>query len=240
MTRRWHWRFRTAPQPLFYGLLARLSDRQAGIKDGRAGLPAVTVGTADALDVGQGVTPYLEMHTRRYRDRAERARRHAVEDTVELRQSQQVLLADIAAGDARVADIRKMLDGVPATPDEAALTRRNALEQAAHDALVRDRRQREHEAARARLVTDEQHAVERVRALRVEEARVAQLIASREQILDCRVRQLHQHTLRRCATYMRLLVRKHPDGPAVIPLLDLGFPTLPEWLAAPQAQAVRT
>jgi hypothetical protein len=56
------------------------------------------------------------------------------------------------------------------------------------------------------------------------------VIITREQILATRVRQLHEHTLRRCATYRHHLVHKHPDGNALIPLLDLALPTLPDWL----------
>jgi hypothetical protein len=129
---------------------------------------------------------------------------------------------------------------MPATPDKAVLTRRNAVEQHADEALVRDRRQREHNAERGKLLAEERRAVEAVDALRVQERRLAELIAIREQILDIRVRQLHQHTLRRCGTYKRHLVHKHPDGAAVIPLLDLGLPTLPEWLGDAGVNADQT
>ena len=56
------------------------------------------------------------------------------------------------------------------------------------------------------------------------------MIITREQILATRVRQLHEHTLRRCGTYKHHLVRKHPDGNALIEFLDLALPTLPGWL----------
>lgn len=114
--------------------------------------------------------------------------------------------------------------------DEAALTLRNAVEQHISETLVRARRQREHDAKRAKVAAELQQAVEKVRALRVEQARLLEMITTREQILAARVRQLHEHTLRRCATYRHHLGRKHPDGNALIPYLNLALPSLPDWL----------
>jgi hypothetical protein len=225
-------RIRMAPRPHLYSFPARLADRRAGVRDGRSGIPVVALAASRSPEGPGGVTPYIEGLNRQYRDRVEKARRHLVADTSGLRQREQALAAQIAVADEHVVGVRKALDGTPVTPDEAVLSRRNAVEQEAHEALVRDRRLREHSAARARLLAAEQAAVSSVAALRIEAALIKQLISSHEQILDCRVRQLHQHVLRRAATYKRFLVHKHPDGPAVIPQLDLGFPALPEWLIA--------
>lgn len=93
-------------------------------------------------------------------------------------------------------------------------------------------RQREHDARRAKVLAEEQQAVDKVRALRVEKARLAEMIATR-------VRQLHEHMLRRWATYQRHLVRKHPVGAALIQFLHPALPTLPDWTQRLLAASVR-
>jgi hypothetical protein len=172
----------------------------------------------------------MDIRGRSFLDRAESERQRTMEELAEPRQRLEVVSRELAAGDEQLAETRKRLDSFPGMPDRAGLTRRNAVEQHAHEALIRDRRQREHEAVRSRLQAEERQAAESVRRLRAEEARLAKLIQGRQQILDSRVRQLHQHTLRRCRTYQRYLIHKHPAGAAVIPLLNLGQPSLPDWL----------
>jgi len=81
------------------------------------------------------------------------------------------------------------------------LTRRNAVEQHADEALVRARRQREARRTTRKVQAELDQALTKLRALRVEEARLTGMIAAREQIFAARVRQLHEHTLRRCGTY---------------------------------------
>jgi hypothetical protein len=211
-------------------LFARLSDRWAGRKDGKFGMPVVPEPLPAAPDPSLGVTPYLEIRNRHYLDRAARERRRMEIDVAPARQRLGELRRQIASADAKVTEIQKRLEGIPEVPDENVLSSRNVVEQHAHAALVRARRQREHSAERGKVVLEERRALDAARALRIEEGRLEESIIIRWRILDCRVRQLHQHTLRRCATYKRLLVQKHPDGPAVIPLLDLFMPALPEWI----------
>ncbi len=139
------------------------------------------------------------------------------------------LRQEIVIADERVAVIRNHLDGIPLVPAEAVLSRRNGVEQHAAEALVRARRRREHHAMRAKVLAEEQQAAAEVRTLRIEEARLTEMIADREQILASRVRQLHEHTLRRCGTYLHHLVRKHPDGSALIRFLNLALPPLPRY-----------
>lgn len=212
-----------------YGVFARAADCLAGAADGRAGQP-VALSDPDTAPPQGGVTPYLEVLNRHFGDRAERERLQADIDVAPLSQERERIRALAAAADERVAESRKRLDAFGETPDAAALNKRNVLEQGADELLVRTRRQREHAAGRARLLAQEQHALDEARRLRAEEGHLAEAIAVRERIASTRVRRLHEHTLRRCATYLRRLVHKHPDGPAVIPVLELARPSLPDWV----------
>jgi hypothetical protein len=205
-------------------------DCRAGRRDGDAAIPDLPDEPAEAADPRAVTTPFIEVRGRHFRDRSEREHRHTLNDLEPVRRQLAAVRQDIACGQEKVSELRKRLDAIPEKLDEAALTRRNAVEQHIPEELVRARRQREHDARRGKVAAELEQAVARVRGLRVEEARLARMIITREQILATRVRQLHEHTLRRCATYKHHLVRKHPDGSALIPFLDLALPTLPDWL----------
>jgi len=217
-------------KPVRYGPIARISDRRAGTTDGRSGHPTVPADLDVAPALRGGATPYQEALNRTFLDRAERERLQADIDIAPISEQRERVRAQIAAADEEVAECRKRLDAVPETPDDAVLNKRNALERDADEILVRTRRHREYAAHRARLLAGEQQAVDKARRLRIEEARLTEAIAARERIASVRVRRLHQHTRRRCATYQRHLVHHHPDGPAVIPVLDLALPSLPAWV----------
>jgi ABC transport system ATP-binding/permease protein len=216
-------------KPIFYGPIARAADRMAGTADGRAGHPAVP-SDPDAAPHNGGATPYQEVLNRAYLDRAERERLQADIDEAPISEQLEGVRAQIMVADEKVAEICKRLDAFPETPDDTVLNERNVLEQAAGELLVRTRRQREYTAARSRLLADEQQALDKAGRMRIEEGRLAEAIAARERIASARVRRLHEHTRRRCATYLRRLVHKHPDGPAVIPVLELALPSLPAWV----------
>jgi hypothetical protein len=220
-------------KPIFYGPFARLVDRQSGIKDGRAGILAMPLDAGAGTGPASAVSPFLEIRRCEFLDRSERERRCMERDLADVYQRWEALRREIAGADEAIAEIRKRLDDTPERPDEAALTRRNVVERDADEALVRARRVREHAAVRDLVVAAEREAIEAMRAMRIEEARLAESISSRERILDSRVRQLHEHTRRRCGTYKQHLVRAHPDGAAVIPYLDLALPQLPGWLRHP-------
>ena len=173
---------------------------------------------------------FIEVRRRHFLDRSEREHRHALTDLEPIRRQLAEVRQDISGCEEKVAELRERLKAIPETPDEAALTRRNAVEQHIPGELVRARRQREHDARRAKVQAELEQALTKLRGLRVEEARLTRMIITREQILATRVRQLHEHTLRRCGTYKHHLVRKHPDGNALIEFLDLALPTLPDWL----------
>ena len=223
-------------KPIRYGAAARLADLWAGRGDGKAAIPAITAvptiqsDSAEILDPHVGMTPYLEIRSRHFLDSAERERRRMLTDLDPVYRRRAALRQEVESGDEKVADIRKRLDTIPEMPHDVVLDSRNAVEMHADEALIRARRLREHNAARAMVLAEEQQAVETVRVLRVEEARLTETIMARERILESRVRQLHEHTLRRCGTYLHHLVRKHRDGAGLIPFLDLALPTLPDWL----------
>jgi hypothetical protein len=231
MTRKPSTTWDTKPhKPVFYGPLARLADRFAGSGDGNAAIPDVPAGPAETADPQAVTTPYLEIRRRHFLDRSEREHRHTLADLEPVRRQLAALREEITGGEEKAAELRERLDAVPEKLDEAALTRRNAVEQHIDEALVRARRQREHDARRGKVLAELEQATAKVRALRVEEARLTGMTGAREQILAARVRQLHEHTLRRCGTYRHHLARKHPDGNALIPFLNLALPALPDWL----------
>jgi hypothetical protein len=222
---------------IFYSPVSWFVDWRAGCRDGYAAIPDVPSWSAETADPRAATTPFIEVRRRHFLDRSEREQRHMLNDLEPAHRQLAALRQDIVGGQAKVVEYRERLSAIPEALDETELTRRNAVEQDIHDELVRARRQREHDARRARVLADLERAVAEVRTMRVEEARLERMITSREQILATRVRQLHEHTLRRCATYKHHLVRKHPDGNALVGFLNLALPTLPFWLPR---QAPRT
>jgi ABC transport system ATP-binding/permease protein len=219
-------------RPIRYGLGARLSDIWAGRSDGKNGLPPLPEHNGPP-GPGEGHTPYLAIRKHHFLDPAERERRHAWSDLTATYERLSSLDQEIAEAEERAVEARKQLDDMPVHPPESELTKRNVVEQHADEALIRARRQREHDKRRALLIAKDQQAGEAVRALRVQQAQLAGVIAARYRILEGRVRQLHEHTWRRSRTYQRHLVRRHPDGQALLPYLDLALPALPDWLTSP-------
>jgi hypothetical protein len=224
---------------IFYSLAARFADWRAGRRDGDAAIPDPPAGRAETADPGSVTTPYLEVRRRHFLDRSEREHQHALNDLEPVRRQLAAVRQDITGAEEKVAELRARLEAIPGKPEEAALTRRNAVEQHIPAELVRARRQREHDARRAKVQAELDQALARLRGLRVEEARLTRMITTREQILAARVRQLHEHTLRRCGTYKHHLVRKHPDGQELISYLDLALPALPDWVPCHDPDAAR-
>ena len=221
--------------PMRYGPLARLADIWAARRDGNAGMPPLPSAGAppSPADARHGITPYMEVRNRHFLDWAERERRRMLTDMKETKQQRAEVRQKMAGAEEKAASIRKSLENMPQDPPEP--DRRNVVEQHVHEALIRSRRRREWDAQRQRLQALGHQAAEMADRLREQEAELTEMIADREQILDSQVRQLHQHSLRRCATYMRHIVHHHPDGNAVIPYLTLTLPTLPDWLPSMRA-----
>jgi hypothetical protein len=216
--------------PLRYGPLARLSDIWAARRDGRAGVPPLPViaSLADPAGARKTVTPYMEIRNRHFLDWAERERRRMLIDLEGTYRMRTEVRQKIVAVDKRAANARKLLDNMPNEPSEP--NRRSVVEQHADEALIRARRLREFQAERLNVLRVEQGAIKEADELREQEAGLSETIMIRQRILDSRVRELHHHSLRRCATYMRHIVHHHPDGSAVIPYLEMARPSLPDWL----------
>jgi hypothetical protein len=220
-----------------YGPLARLADITAGRRDGRAGVPQLpAVGQQPGpVDPRLGTTSYLEVRIREFKELAERERERALTDLVDVRRRRAEIQARLTAAEERAGELRTRLEHMLVAP--AGAPRRDALELrlAVPDQLVRMRREQEFLHVRGDLVARVEEAESVARELRAEDASLAEVIAARDAVRDSRVRQLLEHTLRRCETYMRHVVYHHPDGSALIPSLRLGFPGLPEWLNQPPA-----
>lgn len=213
-----------------YTPVAWFIDRRAGRRDGDAAIPDLPAAPAETADPPAATTPFIEVRRRHFLDRSEGERRDMLTDLEPVRRQLAAVRQEIAGTKEKADELRQGLSAIPEKLDKDALNRRNAVEQHIPDELVRTRRQREHDARRGKVQSELDQVLAKLRGLRIEEARLARMIITREQIRDTRVRQLHEHTLRRCGTYKHHLVRKHPDGPALIPFLDLALPTLPDWL----------
>jgi len=220
-------------KPISYGPFARFHDYWAGVFDGRAGIPQVPVPMPDPLDPSLGATPFIDIRTHHYHDRSERERRRMLATTSDLRKQRTSLDHKIAAGEEALAMAQKKLEELPEQAPPDRLATRNAVEQNAPESLIRSRRQREHAAERRPLVDAERQAADQLRADRIRRGEIDGEIRVRHLIAASRVRQLRSHMLRRIGTYKRRLQRSHPAGPAVLPLLDLVMPGLPDWVEQP-------
>jgi hypothetical protein len=211
-----------AAGPLPYGLLARLMDHWAARRDGNAVIPPLW--SAD------GMTPYMEVRNRHFRDWAEREYQEMLSETAELERERAVIRRRIANASNDAAAILKTLEAMGTTP--ANLDHRNVIEErlGVDRSLTRVRRMREFARERGKVHQRDLAARRVVSELAAEEAELTELISAQERIFHARVRQLLQHSLRRCATYMRHIVHYHPDGTAVIPCLQLALPSEPDWL----------
>jgi hypothetical protein len=119
---------------------------------------------------------------------------------------------------------------MPEIPDDSVLSQRNATEQHADPLLIRTRRLREYTAVRAKRQAAKDRNDEEILALLAELAEVSETIAIRRRALAVRVTLLSTHAKLRRGHYLRRLVRRHPDGPALIPYFNLSSPELPPWL----------
>ncbi|GAA3459473.1 ATP-binding cassette domain-containing protein [Saccharothrix longispora] len=203
-----------------YGPLARAGDWWHGWRDGRAVIPRP----------GSPSTPHRDVLLRRVQEEFEHERlRHEASWSPELDEVARLTsfrphLVDrlSRAGEAVVRA------AVPLSPEQ--LTTRRLGEERHGDAVVRLRRTREH--AR-RLAAAEQVAEEAHRDLQALDAELEAARARTDQLMDVaavRVRRAHQHAHRRIASYVRRLVRSHPDGARVLAGVDVDEPILPEWV----------
>jgi hypothetical protein len=216
-------------KPIRYGLAARVADWRSGRSDGEDGipqLPPVSAGESSA----PLATAYLESLNRRFQGSADAENLTALQDVADVLVRSRALTRDIAEREEKSRSLQKQLDAMPEVPDDSVLSQRNAIEQHADPLLVRARRLREYTAVRAKVQAAKDRADEEVRTRQVALAEASETIAVRKRALAIRVTRLRAHAMRRRGHYLRHLVRKHSDGPALSRHFDFSSPELPAWL----------
>ncbi|GAB3358891.1 hypothetical protein GCM10027300_30130 [Modestobacter lapidis] len=175
--------------------------------DRRAGLP---------LGMDAGTTPVLQDLLARHGDACERERTRYLADVEPLTVELGRLEAELTRARTTVATGRLEHARTAVPPTEAQLARRLAGEQGLPEALVRQRRQTEHDrrvAAAQTAVDEAQQAVDAALARR------AQLEARRRhraEIARSRVLRYGEFIRRQAAIYRRALARRHPDHEALV------------------------
>jgi len=218
-----------------YGLFDRLADIVAAWRDGRAGAPPLPEPGQpyDPADPRLGMTPFLEIRNRHFGEQAEREHERMLNELAVTFRRRTEIKALISDAEERAKELHIHLEGMPAAP--AGPPDPNALEMqlGVSEPLIRARRQREFTRERRRIADLEEDALKAAAELRREDSDLAGKIETRERIRDARVRQLLQHSRRRCGTYMQHIVHHHPDSSAVLHYLELRLPTAPDWLPQP-------
>jgi hypothetical protein len=141
------------------------------------------------------------------------------------------LEADLATARTVLAEVTTRV------PDPAAAPPRRYGEQERAQALVKERRQneydREFDTAHRRVAG---LAAELADA-RGQLAALAERIAARPRTGYHELLRLRATTTEELAIYQKSLIRRHPDGERLRPLLDTSMPELPGWATAPAAEA---
>jgi hypothetical protein len=216
-------------KPIRYGLSARIVDWRAGRSDGEHGVPQLPPMRPEEPPAPL-TTPYLDPLDRRFQDSAHAENLVALRDVAAALVRRRILARDIAEREEQSRSIQKQLDAMPEIPDDSVLSQRNALEQHADPLLVRARRLREYTAVRASVQAARDQADEEVRTRQGELAEASETIAVRRRALEIRVTRMHAHAMRRRGHYLRHLMRRHPDGLALITYFELTSPHVPDWL----------
>ena len=175
-------------------------------------------------------TSYLDILNQSYQDSAENENLIVLRDVADALVRRRALGRDIAARENKSRSIQKQLDAMPEVPDESVLSQRNAIEQHVDPPLVRERRLREYTAVRANVQAAKDRVDQEIQARQVELAKVDETIAVRKHALVIRMTRMRAHAMRRRGQYLRHLMRKHPEGPALVAYFELSSPQLPTWL----------
>lgn len=251
---------RPPEQPAPYRLPARLSDMLHGWLDGKRGIPELpngltsAVSMADESDTETGDpklsdspdaakpqtrlptpwTPRIEVLVRRSRELIEGERIRFVDDCSDLKRRSieyQVLLDPLKE---HLTAIKERLNQARVQPSSAELGKRRLAEQDAEnrpDTLVSARRQAAWDRRLSTVEGQQQSATAELSraayAFRLHE----DLIRERAEVARAAARRHHEFALRRVATYLQQLVRKHPRGAELNQwLMDYRVaPDLPEW-----------
>jgi hypothetical protein len=214
-----------------YGLLLRLSDRTAGRRDGKLGLPGIEH-VQDGSDP-QLTTQWLERnrHTYEESDRKEYLDCRAV-CAVFLRDLDDSMTSLPVARHRHDVATAKLLE-VRNGPSEAELNRRGPAELDDSEATVQQRRRRKYQVtvnAAEQAATSARSAVENLEATITKLRATIVVVYESAQSRSLRRREFHE---RRAMTYRRSLVRKHRERVTVDRHLPKTAVERPAWTTAP-------
>jgi len=247
-------------QPRRYRLRDRWSDFLAGRRDARKGIPRVppemaghakvtadtkpslehaTVALPEDAAITRLVTPYL-IGLRALRNE-QLAREFAWYGTAHAQLHRELNGAQARcqplATDMEYADSRLKETSTPLTEQE--LGRRGPAERDEQKwpaDMLRERREGRHRLARFEAEEKLRTATARFHAAHLEVEQARMVIEDHFKIAQAAGWQVAYYYARREATYLRSLVRKHENGPAVMEMLELAGPQLPEWLLRTEAE----
>jgi hypothetical protein len=247
-------------QPRRYRLRDRWSDFLAGRRDAREGIPRVppevaapakvtvdtklspedaTVALPEDAAITRLVTPYLAgLRALRNEQLARELGRYETAHA----QLHGEIYGVQARGKPLATDMEfaaSQLKDASTPPTEQEVSRRGPAErdeQKWPPDMLRERREGRHRLARLEAEEILRTATARfhVADLEVEQARV--VIEDHFKIAQAAGWQVAYYYARREAAYLRSLVRKHENGPAVMEMLELAGPQLPEWLMRTEAE----
>ncbi len=231
-----------------YGLFARIGDWWCAIRDARTRVADLLVkagGDFDQRLVSQAdplsadpfppgprtrvwSTPHTVYLSQLGRGMAEkeliRYKAEIAGHLVALRQAQ----AKRDATEVKLATALERLASIqPLTQDE--LTRRVSGEERTATAVLQGRRQREHSERRSVAENEVRQLRATLSDLAVEVAKLSEPVRIRFQVAQARVGMIDAYVRRRCAFYLTRLVRKHPEGTEIGPLLRSDWPEHPAW-----------
>ncbi|MCD2192368.1 hypothetical protein LQ327_03015 [Actinomycetospora endophytica] len=214
-----------------YSLGRRLTDWRRGRADGRAGLPGIEPGRPPG-------TPTLEEFAQDFLARTHRERLRLDVELTPLLEAEAALVVRIEETEAATVRSGERLGGWPLLLDDGQLGLRRGGESQTPDDVVRARRAREYEALRRPMVEDLDRLRRATATAHEDLARVRAAMRAREVVGATRVRRLHAQAMRRISAYERHLVRCHPAGDRVGPLLAAQHPRLPGWVFAAEEPGV--
>jgi hypothetical protein len=209
----------------------RFADWHRARADGRAGLPGLEPGRPPG-------TPTLEELAQDFLARSHRERLRLDVELAPLLESEAGLVARIEQTELAAGRAEERVGDWPVLLADDQLALRRGGESGTADDVVRSRRAREYDAMRRPLVDEVERLRRSVATAHEELARVRAAVRAREIVGATRVRRLHAQAMRRISAYERHLVRHHPAGDRVGPLLAAQHPRIPGWVFAAEDPSV--
>jgi hypothetical protein len=251
---------RPPEQPAPYRLPARLSDMLHGWLDGKRGIPEVPNGRTSAASMAAASdsetgdpklsdspdiakpqirpptlwTPRIEVLIRRSRELIEEERIRFADDWSELKRRSIEYQLSLDPLKEQVTALEERLNQARVQPSNAELGKRRLAEQDAGsrpETLVSARRQAAWDRRLSTVEEQHQSATAKLARAACTFRLHEDLIRERAEVARAAARRHHEFALRRVATYLQQLVRKHPRGAELNEWL-MGYrvgPDLPEW-----------